>query len=384
MDKIQERRFGEGLKGRMRVLFIISDLSGGGAERAVSTYLHHLDRTHFEPGLCIWRAEYAYDIPDDVPIWVMEKHRPWHAPRAVLRMSRLIKRWQPDVVVSFLAYVNLLSGLAINLCPNPPLWMPTVRNYPLNKNARLGNWLWTRMHSRSWQAIGTISKGISNVMCSDYGIPRNRIVNLYNPVDYSYIDASVAQQPNESPHPAGAIPTVITMGRLVEQKDQATLLRAIAIVKKSHDVRLVMLGEGPLRRRLESLACELGIGDAVDFMGFVRDPFPQVVAAELFVLSSRWEGFGKVLAEAMGCGTAVISTDCPYGPGEVIEDGTSGLLVPVGDPAALAKAIKQLLDNPQMREQLAAEGRSSSRARFNAEHCTRMLEEALYNMGSEK
>lgn len=383
MDKIQERRVGEGLKGRMRVLFIISDLSGGGAERAVSTYLHHLDRTHFEPGLCLWRAEYAYDIPDDVPIWVMEKHRPWHAPRAVLRMSRLIKRWQPDVVISFLAYVNLLSGLAVNLCINPPLWMPTVRNYAMTKDARLVNWLWTRMHG-SWNVVGTISKGISNVMSSDYDIPPDRIVNLYNPVDYSYIDAVIAQKTAQSHGSLRDDPTIITMGRLVEQKNYATLLRALALVKKSHNVRLVILGEGPLRRRLESLACELGIEDAVDFMGFVRDPFPQVAEAELFVLSSRWEGFGKVLAEAMGCGTAVISTDCPYGPGEIIENGRSGLLVPVGDPAALANAIKQLLDNPQLRERLAVEGRSSSRARFKAEHCTRMLEEALYNMRSKK
>ena len=357
---------------RIRVLFVISDLSGGGAERAVSTYLHYLDRNRFEPGLCLWRNIFAYDVPEDVPIWVMNKNKPWHAPRTVWRTSRLINRWKPDVVLSFLAYVNLLTGLAVKVCAGHPGWMPVVRNNPMTSNKRLSNWLWTRLNN-TWKMVGVISTGMSDSMVSNYKVPREKIINLDNPVDFSRIDISIQTNPIEQTQRF----TIVTMGRLVEQKDHVTLLKAVASVAKTHSIRVVIMGDGPLRHKLETLAQELGINNLVEFWGFIQHPFPYIAAADLFVLSSKWEGFGKVLAEAMGCGTAVISTDCPYGPNEIIENGRSGLLVPVGDPEGLAEAITRLLDDPELRNRLATEGRSRVREIYNAQKCTQLLENSL-------
>jgi glycosyltransferase involved in cell wall biosynthesis len=361
---------------RIRVLFVISDLSGGGAERAVSTYLHHLDRSKFEPGLCLWRDVFIYEAPKDVPIWIMEKNRPWHASRTVWRMAALIKRWQPDIVLSFLDYVNLLTGLAIKVRKGHPVWIPTIRNNPSRNNKFILNKLWISMRS-TWQIIGVISNGLSESMHLNFQVPQERIVNLYNPVDFDIIDRSTQKayiEPKQQP-------TITTMGRLVEQKDHVTLLRAIALVKKSHKINLTIIGDGPLRSKLESLAKKLGLEDIVNFSGFLKAPFPQISTADVFVLSSKWEGFGKALAEAMGCGTAVVSTDCPYGPGEIIEHGKSGLLVPVGRPEPMANAIIQLLDDPEARETMAAEGKIRVRELFNAKKCTQVLEDVFSNVG---
>src|SRR6056297_1958268 len=103
-DGKAEARTGD-INERLRVLFVISDLSGGGAERVVSTYLHHLDRARFEPGLCLWRDVRKYPVPEDVPVWIINKMKPWHSPRTIINMARLIRKWRPDVVFSHLRFV---------------------------------------------------------------------------------------------------------------------------------------------------------------------------------------------------------------------------------------------------------------------------------------
>jgi glycosyltransferase involved in cell wall biosynthesis len=134
-------------------------------------------------------------------------------------------------------------------------------------------------------------------------------------------------------------PVFVTAGRLVPQKDQATLLRALAIARKRINARLIILGTGPLQASLEKTASDLGIRDAVDFLGFKENPLPYYREADAFVLSSNFEGLGNVLIEALGCGTPVITTDCPYGPAEIVQNGRFGILVPVGDSDAFGEAM---------------------------------------------
>lgn len=141
-------------------------------------------------------------------------------------------------------------------------------------------------------------------------------------------------------------PIIVAAGRLTRQKDFATLLRAFAQMRERSSCRLLVLGEGPERARLVCLANELDIADSVDFLGFVENPFPYIRQASLFVLSSAWEGFGNVLVEAMALGTPVVSTDCPSGPREILQNGVFGPLVKVGDPAALAGAMTRAIESP--------------------------------------
>lgn len=160
------------------------------------------------------------------------------------------------------------------------------------------------------------------------------------------IDGGWSEDPDET--------VVLSVGRLVPSKDHATLVRAFARVVATRPVRLVVLGEGSERTRLTALAASLGIGQAVEFVGFRSNPFAYMSKAGVFVLSSRYEGSPNVLIQAMACGTPVISTDCPGGPREILEDGKWGALVPVGDVDSLNAAIEHALDKPGDRQALKA------------------------------
>ena len=131
-----------------------------------------------------------------------------------------------------------------------------------------------------------------------------------------------------------------------------------AAVARDRDVRLVLLGDGPLRESLSRLAATLNVADRIDMPGFHPNPLPFLSAASVVVLCSRYEGFGMVLAEALACGAPVVSTDCPHGPAEILEYGRVGRLAPPGDSAALARAIIATLDSPPSREILLGRGKA--------------------------
>ena len=137
---------------------------------------------------------------------------------------------------------------------------------------------------------------------------------------------------------------ILATGRLTDQKKFSTLIEAFAILRAQRECRLAILGEGELRASLEALVAERGLAPDVLLPGFVANPFAWMRQASLFVLSSAWEGLPTVLIEAMACGVPVVTTDCPSGPREILEDGRWGRLVPVGDASALAIAISGALD----------------------------------------
>jgi glycosyltransferase involved in cell wall biosynthesis len=151
----------------------------------------------------------------------------------------------------------------------------------------------------------------------------------------------------------GLPPVVLTVGRLGDQKDHPTLLRAFAKVRACREARLVILGEAPNAREtqrrigeLRGLACSLGIEDDVDFLGYQPNPFKYMSRAAVFALTSRFEGLGNALIEALACGCPIVSTDCESGPAEILSYGRYGQLVPVGDIDAVAEAILLTLDSP--------------------------------------
>jgi glycosyltransferase involved in cell wall biosynthesis len=172
------------------------------------------------------------------------------------------------------------------------------------------------------------------------------------------MDGSVRALAQETPAdlPAADGPVVVASGRLTEQKGYPYLLEAMRRVREEIPASLWLLGEGHLRAPLQAQAEELGIAGAVRFLGFRDNPHAVVRAADVFALSSLFEGFGNVIVEAMAVGTPVVSTDCPYGPGEIIRDGVDGLLVPPADPAALAAALLRVLRDPELAGRLREAG----------------------------
>ena len=159
---------------------------------------------------------------------------------------------------------------------------------------------------------------------------------------------------------------ILACGRLVEQKGYPYLIDAFACVCSQVNAELHILGDGPLRPQIIRQVERLGLQDRVTLLGFRRNPYKHMEAADVFVLSSLWEGFGNVLVEAMSMGTAVVSTRCPHGPDEIITQGESGLLVPPADAAALASAMLQLAKDEPLRDTLATQGRQRA-AEFSAD-----------------
>jgi glycosyltransferase involved in cell wall biosynthesis len=156
------------------------------------------------------------------------------------------------------------------------------------------------------------------------------------------------------------IPVIIAVGKLKPQKDFETLIKAFAKVRTKFKARLIILGEGPMLSDLNLLVEKLNITDDVIFEGFVQNPFKYMRNADLFVLSSKYEGLPGVLVQALACGCPVVSTDCPSGPREILENGRYGPLVPVADENALATAIIAQLQTRHDRDYLQTRGRSFS------------------------
>jgi glycosyltransferase involved in cell wall biosynthesis len=192
-----------------------------------------------------------------------------------------------------------------------------------------------------------VSQGVAQDLAKLTDIPLNQIQTIYNPV----VTANLLEQAKASiDHPwfaPGQPPVILGAGRLHPQKDFATLIRAFAKVRQQRMVRLLIIGGEPDQKdKLQSLIEELHLEQDAQLFGFTDNPYAFMAQATVFALSSRYEGFGNVLVEAMATGTPVVSTDCESGPAEILDNGKYGKLVPVENPEALASAILATLDNP--------------------------------------
>jgi glycosyltransferase involved in cell wall biosynthesis len=200
--------------------------------------------------------------------------------------------------------------------------------------------------------IIAVSEGVRQDTLAVSGVDSEKVSVVRNPVITSQL-LTAAEAP--APHPwleDSGIPVILGAGRLTLQKDFQTLLKAFAQLRKNRPCRLIILGDGRQKSPLTELAEQLGISADLAFPGFTLNPYAYMRRADLFALSSRWEGSPNVLTEAMALGVPVVSTDCPSGPNEILDQGRIAPLVPVGDHQALAEAMLQVLDSPPKREQL--------------------------------
>jgi glycosyltransferase involved in cell wall biosynthesis len=191
-------------------------------------------------------------------------------------------------------------------------------------------------------------------------LPKERVATIHNPVFRSDITLLSSERLDHPWLVQRDIPVVVGAGKLKPQKDFKTLLRAFAIVRQQRPVKLIICGEGRERDSLMGLARELGIETDVDLIGSVRNLYAVLARASVFVLSSAWEGLPNVLIEALACGCPVVSTDCPSGPAEILDNGAFGRLVPVGDAIRMADAIRQTLEAPPTKEGMVARAKCFS------------------------
>ena len=301
-----------------------------------------------------------------------------HTYLSVPALTRYLRQQRPDALLAAKDRAIRTAVLARKLARVRTRLvgrLGTTLSAALAGRGAVRRWFWFSGMRRFYphvDQIVAVSEGVAADVRAITGLDRDRVSVVHNPVWTPRLEA-LAREPLTHPWftDSGA-PVLLGAGRLTRQKDFATLLRAFARVRAGRPCRLVILGEGQLRQSLAALAHELGVTSDVDLPGFVANPYAYMVRAQLFVLSSAWEGSPNVLTEALALGTPVVATDCPSGPREILDGGRYGELVPVGDAPALAAAIASTLDRP-----LAAEVLRQAAQPYTVEQSTRGYLEAL-------
>ena len=387
-DSVESYSGVSGPKSRLHVALVLPNLAGGGAERSLLSVAQGLIERGHEVDFVLLRSRIHYpgEIPGDARLFTVEDRpdertrrgagdlpenliplaapaRPAHwlaimmafgwdlrcFPNArMVRQTRAvaayIDRERPDCVLPSLPSAKVATLLACGLLASHPPVVPTIRNVVQARHPR---------HRRRYRYLFDkashficVSQGVADGLVSQLGVPRTRVSTVHNPVVTPDLGSRMTEPASHPWMDDGGSPVILSAGRLSEQKDYPTLIKAFAQVAAHRPCRLIILGEGRLRGQLQRLVERLGLADSISLPGWVENPFAFMSRAALFVLSSRYEGLPGVLIQALACACPCVSTDCPTGPGEILQGGRFGTLVPVGDPARLAAAINSVLDRP--------------------------------------
>jgi glycosyltransferase involved in cell wall biosynthesis len=333
------------------IAFFLASLRGGGAERVILNLAQGITERGLRVDLVLSAAKGAFleHVPPAVRVVDLGARRLSHS---ILPLTGYLRRERPRVLVSSISHSNLAALWAARLAGQSTPVVVTVHN-TLSRSTQGQGYLAQRVWPRlirtfyPWAAgVVAVSRGAADDLARTSGVPRERVRVVYNPVITPDLLARAAESPDHPWFCPGQPPVILGVGRLTPQKDFPTLIRAFAEVRRRRPARLIILGEGPERPVLEALVKQLALADDVALPGFRENAMAFMAASALFVLSSAWEGLPTVLIEALAAGTQVVATDCPSGPREILQEGRLGALVPVGNPAALARAIGEALDHP--------------------------------------
>jgi glycosyltransferase involved in cell wall biosynthesis len=328
------------------IAFFLPSVRGGGAQRVIVNLVQGIVQRGEPVDLALAVAEGVFldQLPRQARVVDLRAGR---LIGSLVPLIRYLRRERPRVLISSMSHANLVALWAAKLARTATPVMVTVHNTmseSTGSNGGLERRLLRAFYPwATW--IVAVSRGAADDLARTTGVPRSRVDVVYNPVITPAILAQ-AEGPLEHPWFApGAPPVILGVGRLTRQKDFFTLIRAFAELRRRRCARLIILGEGEDRSALEALVAGLGLHDDRSLPGF-RDNAPAYMArSALFVLSSVWEGLPTVLIEALAAGTPVVSTDCPSGPREILQEGRLGALVAVADAPALAGAMERALDH---------------------------------------
>lgn len=365
-------------------------LTGGGVARRMVTLANELAvlgdrvdlllvRTENRAGIAIDQRVRVIGLPDghDDGWWAKlawGRKKRWRAFRGARSpLADYLRSMRPDVLIAADLLANLTALEARERARHTSPLIVTQRTHTstflAGKFARRHRKMLIREIQRLYpkaDAVVGVSKGVSADLVS-MGLPAGLVRTIYNPVIGPKTEAHAAEPIDHPWFQEGAPPVILGVGRLTPQKDFSILVKAFArLIREGRDLRLVIVGAGRSpadESRLSGLASRLGIQDRFDLPGSVANPFAYMAKSALIACSSRWEGLPAMLIEALAVGTPAVSTDCPSGPREVLQDGALGRLVPVGDDQALADAIMATLDHPPDPEGLI---RSAERFRVQA------------------
>lgn len=370
---------------RVRVLLLLPSLHGGGAERVAMMLMQHVDPTRFDLrlGLLHKSGPYLSRLPAERVDWARLGERFMDFERGNSRVYEaaslvpgialtpvnvlaMLRRHEPHVVLSFRKGMNVVARGALALYGRSRTrWIAREGNNTLaviddelqSPRARRLVRAITGHCYRSADRLLTICQEMAGELTRDLALDPARVRTIHNAVDLAEVER-LAEEPPTFPVEG---PYVVGVGRLERQKGFDVLLRAFARSETCAGHRLVLVGEGSQAAALQGLAGELGIANRLSLAGWQDNPFSLMRRADLFVLPSRWEGFGNVVVEAMACRVPVVVSDCSYGPKEIVGDPARGLVVPRDDVAATRDALDRLLADPALRARLVE--RAAERAR---------------------
>ena len=359
---------------KKKLLIFIPSLAGGGAERTIINIMKYLDKSIFDITLVMVnnyvnnenKHEYLELIPSEVKVKYLNcSLSKYSIAKIIGRLAKIINSENPNLIFSTTMKANIITVLAGKFSKvNAPIIIRESNNRSESKIPRVYKVLTSLLYNRADHVIG-LSKGVEEDLIENFQVDKSKTSVIYNPIDIESI-YGLKEEKVEDLTLDSEEKLIVSVGRLVKQKDYETLLRAFAIIEKSVKSRLLILGKGPEEENLRLLTESLNLTEKVNYLGFKKNPYKYMQLSDLFILSSKWEGFGHVIVEAMTLGIPVVSTNCKSGPGEIIDRNKFGVLVEVGNYKQMAEKSIDILCNPDKHNILAELGRSRS-VDFNAE-----------------
>ena len=372
---------------KKKVVFFIYELGAGGAARTFVNIVNYINKETFEPIIVTLNYSGSYEkyVHEDVRI---EKLPAKRLRSAIVPFRDFIKKEQPDIVFSTIPNYNTIAIIARLLSRTKAKTIVREAAFlggSVSENMKL--FFFGQLYRFAHKVIA-LSNGVKENIVSKYFVPENKISVIYNPIDLVNIQKLAEEDRFPDEHEVifqQKRKTIVTAGRLVPEKDQKTLIKAFAEVKKRQPVNLIILGEGALIKELQEKARKLQVEEDVHFLGFQENPYKYFKRADVFALSSEAEGFGHVLVEALATETLIVSTNCKPGAEEVLQNGRYGLITPVGDAETMADQLEKAL-TMSTEEKMRRQQEGLYRAKeFSAETIVRQYERVfLETIGADE
>lgn len=334
-----------------KVSFLIPTLKGGGAERVIVNLANEFAQKGNIVELVTLNpnGEYRSQVSEKVKIIDIGRSR---ALFSIFPIIQYVKKHNPDAMVSALDYFNIISLIAKIFARTKTKFIVTEHStlsLSIKNNKSISGIVLPKLMKLFYpfaDNIIAVSDGVAEDLVQLIKIDKRKIKVIYNPVLHNKLEELATEQISCDWLTKKGNPVILSVGRLTEAKDFPTLLYALKKVNERTTVKLIILGEGELRNSLEVLVKDLNLEKHVQLIGFVNNPYSYMKRADLFILSSKWEGLPTVLIEALSLGKKIISTDCKSGPREILGNGKYGTLVPVGDIDRLAGEIINNIHTP--------------------------------------
>jgi glycosyltransferase involved in cell wall biosynthesis len=355
------------MTGRGKICFVLPSLNGGGAERAAVQVLNGLDPDRWDRSMFLFAREGPYLSELDPSIRLASADTAsrwgrWNALRAH------VAREQPAIVMAFLSYFSVLSAarashtrakVVFNLQTPMSAFLTDADYHWRRRWHRAAFSSVTRVAYGAADLIIATSQGVSHDLTSSFGVDPARIRVLANPVDLDRVRAAAAESIDDAVVPAGSGPLIVAAGRLAEAKNYPLMIDAFAELRQQMPARLLVLGQGELESSLRQMIASKHLQDSVSLAGFQSNPWKYIARADVFLLTSRYEGFGNVLIEAMACGVPVVAT-ASAGTRDIITSGRDGVLAAAHTPQAVAAGVMSVLESPNRRAEMSRAAAASA------------------------